>query len=199
MIERNKNGQFMNGIHSHPETEFKKGDKHWRDEKLFWDYNWLNLEYTDKKQTSQDIAIKFGVSCHAIIYWLKKHGIPRRSVSENHILKPRGCPGKLNPMYGIRGEDHPGWKGGCTPERQEFYNSEEWLLVVPVIWKRDNYQCQRCNTTHTFKIPCHIHHIISFSVRELRCVFSNLVLLCKNCHNFVHSKKNAEGEFIGHL
>ena len=199
MTLRDIRGRFIVGVHSHPETEFKPGE-HWRDKQPFWDRDWLNVEYTDRKQTSQDIATKFGVTCHAIIYWLKKHNIPRRDTSENHIIKPRKpMIGKSNPMYGVRGSDHPNWKGGCTPERQAFYSSDEWKLVVPIIWRRDNYTCQRCNTKHRYHIPIDIHHIVSFSVKELRCVISNLVLLCKDCHKFVHSKKKTGGEFIGYL
>jgi predicted HNH restriction endonuclease len=45
----------------------------------------------------------------------------------------------------------------------------------------------------------HIHHVVSFMVRELRAEPDNLVLLCKKCHLFVHSRKNKTSEFIKEL
>jgi len=43
----------------------------------------------------------------------------------------------------------------------------------------------------------HVHHIVSFAVRELRAAVSNLALLCEDCHRFVHSNANTACEFLG--
>lgn len=91
------------------------------------------------------------------------------------------------------------WKGGISPERQAVYSSREWIDAVKAVWKRDNATCQRCgkhhNTAET-RGTFHIHHIVSFAVKELRTDVSNLVLLCRDCHFFVHSAANTGGEFI---
>lgn len=93
----------------------------------------------------------------------------------------------------------PAWKGGITPERQSFYATPEWADAVKAVWKRDNATCQKCGKHHNEaknRGTFHIHHIVSFMVKELRSEPSNLVLLCKECHMWVHSKKNTKKEFI---
>lgn len=91
------------------------------------------------------------------------------------------------------------WKGGISPERQAVYSSREWIDAVKSVWKRDNATCQRCgkhhNTAET-RGTFHIHHIVSFAVKELRTDVSNLVLLCRDCHFFVHSTANIGRDFI---
>ncbi len=37
---------------------------------------------------------------------------------------------------------------------------------------------------------------MSFQVRELRTVLTNLVLLCADCHRWVHSNANTDREFL---
>jgi len=102
---------------------------------------------------------------------------------------------------GKRGAVVHNWKGGITPERQTFYRSQEWKGAVKKVWKRDNAMCQKCGldfrTVDRKKTQFHIHHIVSFAVRELRCDLNNLVLLCKPCHKWVHSRRNTEKEFLG--
>ena len=96
-------------------------------------------------------------------------------------------------------KDHPNYKGGMYPERQSFYSSEIWSEVVKEIWKRDNAICQNCGKHHNTKENrgnFHIHHIVSFQIKELRADINNLVLLCKECHRWVHSKKNINKKFI---
>lgn len=109
--------------------------------------------------------------------------------------------GKGNDPYwrGKTGEQHPSYKGGLTPERQAVYSSQEWIEAVKVVWTRDNATCQLCGVHHnTAKMrgTFHVHHIVSFQIKELRTKPSNLVLLCKDCHKFVHSKKNTSKKFI---
>jgi len=109
--------------------------------------------------------------------------------------------GKGNDPYwkGRSGEMHPCFKGGLTPERQSVYSSQEWVDAVKIVWARDSATCQGCGSHHnTAKArgTFHIHHIVSFQVKELQTEPSNLVLLCKDCHKFVHSKKNTTKKFI---
>lgn len=107
--------------------------------------------------------------------------------------------GNPHPLKGGRPENHPSYKGGLTPERQAFYSTEEWSESVKKVWARDNATCQRCGKHHNEsgnRGTFHIHHIVSFMVRELRAETSNLVLLCDKCHRWVHSKKNTEKLFI---
>lgn len=102
-------------------------------------------------------------------------------------------------LKNIPKQEHPNYKGGLTPERQSFYSSEEWSKAVKIIWHRDNATCQKCGKHHNTEKNrgnFHIHHIVSFMNRELRSNPDNLVLLCKECHRWVHSKQNKNNVFI---
>lgn len=177
--------------------QFAKGS-HWRAEKPFWDRAWCIREYKIKKRSAGDIAKEFGVTDASILFWLNKHGIKRRSVSEARKVKHWGALGSDNPMWNKRGELNPNWKGGITPERQEFYQSQAWKDACSAVWKRDKATCQRCgqHRESNLDMPFHIHHIIGFEVIKMRARRSNLVLLCEVCHNFVHSNQNTKRDFL---
>jgi len=188
---RNKQGQFVKGHRASPSTEFKKG-QHWRDEKAYWNREWLHHEYITLEKSAAEIATEQGCTENNILYWLHKHAIPRRTVAEVRAGKHWGLSGPANGMYGVTGEDNPNWKGGLTPDRQLFYSSIEWKEVSQVVWKRDNGKCRRCGESAE-----HIHHIVTFMVRALRAESDNLILLCRPCHHWVHSRENISGDFIG--
>jgi len=180
-----------------PNGQFKKGT-HWRPVQPFRDKDWLTREYVEQGRSSGDIAKQFGVTDNAIHFWLHKHGIRRRTTSEARKLKRWGASGSDNPMWNKRGELNPRWLGGVTPERQAFYNSDEWKQACAFVWKRDRACCCRCGLSRQDRLdmPFHIHHIVSFAVRLLRADPSNLVLLCEVCHHFVHSRRNVNGEYL---
>jgi len=133
----------------------------------------------------------------------KHHSAKTRKVLSDIALASGRVPFKKEngpPMKGKRGAQTTNWKGGITPERQAFYATDEWREAVKKVWTRANAKCERCGAHHnTAKArgTFHIHHIESFMVRELRAVVSNLALMCKRCHLFVHSNANATKEFIG--
>ena len=107
-------------------------------------------------------------------------------------------------LHTVAPDQNPNWNGGSTPERQEFYRTPEWKAAVTAVWRRDDATCQCCGldwrtvdraATETF----HIHHVVSFAVRELRAVVDNLVLLCRPCHLWVHSNANVDQLLIKQL
>lgn len=112
--------------------------------------------------------------------------------------------GDKNSMFGVRGELSPNWKGGLTPLRQKIYSTDEWKNVRKLIFERDNYSCVMCNKYMSSikrgnRKICNlaIHHIKPFSDDITKaCEEDNLVLLCHECHTWVHSKNNLEGLFI---
>jgi len=165
--------------------------------KPYWDRGWLVREYVIYQRSARDIADEFGCIENNILYFLHKHGIETRTVAQARAIKYWGSFGPENGMYGRCGEDNPNWRGGISPERQAFYSSPEWKRAAAAVWKRDNAMCARCGV-HRCDTPdeFHIHHIESFANEALRCNLANLVLLCKTCHNFVHSNDNEEREFI---
>lgn len=196
MLLEREQGRFVKGNQYSLDTEFKKG-QHWREPKQYWDKEWLYKAYVLERRSAKDIASEFECNENNILYFLNKHNISIRTMSEIRKKKKWGASGSANGMYGRCGKDNPQWKGGITPERQAFYISEEWKKVRSDVWIRDEANCQRCNIyKEDYNDNFHIHHIVSFEVVELRAVLSNLILFCKDCHIWVHSKKNVEGMFI---
>lgn len=183
--KRNTLGQFIKGAH-------------WRVHQLFREKAWLVENYVQQERSAKDIAKQFGVTDAAVLFWLRRYDIPRRTASEARKVKRWGQSGADNPMWNRRGELNPRWLGGVTPERQSFYTSVEWKRACSAVWKRDNATCRRCGIHRSERpdLPFHIHHIESFANRELRANVGNLVLLCEICHNFVHSKRNVNREFL---
>ena len=109
----------------------------------------------------------FGVSGSSIHYILKKHNIPRRSVSvgnaikweddwfrENQIKKKKGKPsgaaGKIWKLKHIKkyptrtGENNIFWKGGKTKLSQQIRMSAEYSFWRMSVFKRDFFTCQHC-------------------------------------------------------
>lgn len=95
-------------------------------------------------------------------------------------------------------EQNGNWKGGISPEREAVYSSAKWLNLVKKIYSRDENKCRLCGKEKEIqdKYKFHVHHISSFKNRILRYDLNNLVLLCNQCHFFVHSKKNEKHLFI---
>jgi hypothetical protein len=133
-------------------------------------------------------------------FYGRKHSLKtKKRLSEISIADGRLPWGKNNPHPRLTGKNHPSWKGGCTPERQSFYASDEWKLACQLVWKRADAKCERCGANHREKHrrgTFHIHHVASFQVERLRSKPNNLVLLCKRCHRWVHSRHNKKGELI---
>lgn len=104
-------------------------------------------------------------------------------------------------LKGTHGAINPNWKGGATPERQEFYRSPEWKTACVTVWNRADAKCERCGKDHRARNRAtepafHVHHIVSFAVRELRAKPTNLVLLCRDCHYWVHSNANVDHLYL---
>lgn len=192
---RNSKGQFAKGHRSSRATEFKKG-RHWRHPKPYWQRDWLLEEYATKGRSATEIAAEFGCHENNILYFLHKHEIHVRSISEARQIKRWGLSGPANGMYGKTGASNPNWRGGCSPERQALYSSREWAVAVKHVWQRDQAMCQRCGMPARGRGKFHIHHIVPFSVEESRTNVENLMLLCPDCHFWVHSKDNSKGEFV---
>jgi hypothetical protein len=117
---------------------------------------------------------------------IRKIAIETGRVPYNKEIGPRN--------RGKYGSEASNWQGGITPERQAIYNSIEWADLVKKVWARDDGYCQLCNIRNTKqkRYLFHIHHIVPFRVKEKRMRLSNLILLCNDCHMWVHSKENKD-------
>ena len=98
------------------------------------------------------------------------------------------------------GENNPRWKGGITSEHQAFFSSPEWKRVCASVWARDRRTCRRCGAVHNGAGQLHeVHHTGSWAkFPEHRLNLDNLVLLCRKCHRWIHSRDNTRREFIRH-
>lgn len=180
-MKRDSNGRFIKG-------------EHWREPREFRNKEWLIEHYHNQQMSTGEIAKMFGVTDAAILFWLRKHNILRRNASQARAVKYWGLTGESNPMFGKNGKENPNWKGGITAERALFYQSQEWKRAMNAVFERDKFVCQRCLIQ--IKRKPHIHHIISFSHVETRSDINNLIILCADCHRFIHSKRNVDGKFL---
>lgn len=166
--------------------------------KPFHDSDWLRAEYEGGK-TFADIGAMCDADEDLVRSWARKFGIRIRTAYESRRLSGRtqAVSGPRHHWFGKTGSLSINWKGGCTPERAACYNSAEWKQSVKDVWNRENGQCQKCKSHRTSSSPdfC-IHHIVSFAVKALRTVVSNLVLLCAKCHHWVHSNANVDRLFL---
>jgi 5-methylcytosine-specific restriction endonuclease McrA len=147
----------------------------------------LRAEYEDAQKSAADIARENGCSENAILSWLKKHDIPRRTVSQARAIKHWAVCGEQNGMYGRTGNKNPRWKGGVSPERQCVYASSEWARAVVAVWDRDKGICSECGTENTNRRRMYIHHNLGFNEHpEARLDIDNLRLMCARCHSLLH-------------
>jgi 5-methylcytosine-specific restriction endonuclease McrA len=133
-----------------------------------------------------------------IFFWLRKHGIPRRSISAARKIKHWG-PRALITRCGTSAESLT--RAGSEALRQSGRRStrvKSGRDACSHVWKRDGARCRRCDMRRDDSpdMPFHIHHIVSFADKKLRSDPSNLVLLCEACHQFVHSRRNVNREFL---
>lgn len=175
---------------------FTKGS-HWRPAAPHWDAAWLREQYEAKGHSAGDIATDAGTTDTAILYWLKKHGIPRRTMAQARAVKHWGAMGAANPMYGKTGVANPRYVDGSSPERQRLYVHGEGRAFLRSVLLRDGYRCRRCACPKGSPRSLHVHHIAPWAANTaLRFDMDNAVTLCRPCHAWVHSKANAGREFI---
>ena len=78
-----------------------------------------------------------------------------------------------------------------SDEVAETYNKN----LTKIIKKKYNYTCQRCGEIEKDK-PFHAHHIVPRKTQKLVNDENNLILLCPQCHKWVHSELNVNREYI---
>ena len=169
-----------------------------KDPKTVW--NWFKVENIPTRPRGTDYGQCFQKGKESFFKG-KKHTIENKEKQRQRRLKDGHVPYLKNGIHWLKHEGaiSPTYKGGITPDRQSFYSSIEWITAVKKVWKRDNAICQRCSEKHNDKDnrgTFHIHHIESFLNKEKRSNVDNLILLCRSCHLWVHSKKNINKEFI---
>ena len=80
---------------------------------------------------------------------------------------------------GLTGTTNPNWRGGISSKEKIFYASKKWKDIKKKIIERDFGKCQLCG-----KKGIEVHHIIPKRLSDDDSL-SNLVLLCKSCHQSI--------------
>lgn len=136
--------------------------------------------YVDEKLSAVEIADRVGCSTNIVYSWLDRYGIERRE------------PGRH--LVGARGDEHPTWKGGHEENRGHTWRRQRERTLL-----RDEYQCQTCGLTNEehleeYDQEIHVHHIERYSSFE-SCVeankLSNLITLCRPCHDELEDEPRA--------
>lgn len=98
----------------------------------------------------------------------------------------------------IRGENHPGWKGGYPG-----YRGPNWHQQRATVIKRDENTCQRCGRHQSqLSRTLEVHHIVPFVsfgyIRDENDFYiqandaTNLVTLCSTCHRMVERQPRSD-------
>lgn len=195
-VAMKSDGRIVKGQRLSPATEFKPG-QHWRPHAKHRERAWLEQQYVTLGRSTGEIAKEIGHTDAAVLFWLKRHRIQRRSVSEARGIKYWGAIGAANPMYGKRGAASRAFIDGGSPERQRQYSRSEGMQFLAAIYARDNWTCVRCGTKKGGKRSLAAHHIVGWAGNPaLRFDLENVISLCVPCHLWVHSKKNINRELL---
>ena len=79
----------------------------------------------------------------------------------------------------MRGEKHPMWKGGLTPENAKWRQTKEYRQWREAVGNRDKWECIECGAKAQLQAD-HIKPYILYP--ELRYDISNGRILCIYCH-----------------
>ena len=97
-------------------------------------------------------------------------------------------------------EDYKDYFARRYPTKDDFYYSKKWQTVRQAILKRDGYKCQRCKGFGIDKPAQQVHHIEHLEDNVLRAFDpTNLMSVCRSCHNALHPEKAEHATIKGRL
>jgi transposase len=132
--------------------------------------------YLCEQLSTTEIAETLRLSATTIADWLEKAGIDRRKSPTKRIRE------KLREAN--LGAKRYNWKGGITGERRRQRLSMYMRDAREACFRRDDYTCRACGQ-HGGKLNA--HHVWPFQrFPELKYEVSNLVTLCRKCHDAFH-------------
>ena len=113
----------------------------------------------------------------------RRHTVDTRKLLSERARADEGravrMTGRANPMYGRRGKDSPGWRGGCTPNYLQGRTRSELRQWRERVLARDGHRCRICGRTDDVEV----HHLLPYlKYPDLRAVDDNGVVLCTWCH-----------------
>jgi 5-methylcytosine-specific restriction endonuclease McrA len=147
--------------------------------------DWLYDQYVNQRKYLKHIAKEAGTVDSTILFWIKRYGFPRISLSTRHkedanlrkgIDRTR-CQKQNRP----RGKMHWKYTEVSSRDFNQMYNSLEYRIWKKAVHERDGYTCKGCGATPKF---LDTHHILP--VREFPHLFyavDNGISLCHSCHS----------------
>lgn len=172
-----------------------------KDPKTIW--HWMRKLDVPTRPRGSDMRSQFGIGRVIPTGWNHSEETKEkiRQARINDGSKGLFLPNGDHVLKGRVGKDHPSWKGGGTHDRQSFYASDQWKSACVDVWHRADAKCELCGSDHRLidrdDYKFHVHHVYSFTkYPEHRSDVDNLMLLCQDCHRWVHSKKNKNRLFI---
>ena len=77
-----------------------------------------------------------------------------------------------------------------------FYNSRKWRNKRKEILLRDNFECMWCKEKGKVSKGKVVHHIVELKARiDLGLISTNLVTVCRPCHELHHERINQSKKF----
>lgn len=132
--------------------------------------------YIDEQLSTTEIAEKLKVSATTVGVWLERAGVKRRKSPTKRIRE------KLRKAN--LGPKRYNWKGGVTGERRRQRLSMYMREAREACFRRDDYTYRACGQRGG---RLNAHHIWPFQrFPELKYEVSNLVTLCRKCHDTFH-------------
>ena len=132
--------------------------------------------YAREQLSTTEIGRKLGVSATTVGAWLAKAGIQRRR-SPAPRVRERLRLANLGPK-------RYNWKGGITGERRRERISMYMREAREACFRRDYYTCRACGRRGG---KLNAHHVWPFQrFPKLKYEVTNLVTLCKACHDAFH-------------
>lgn len=74
-----------------------------------------------------------------------------------------------------------------------YWLTPKWLSIREDIIKEQGNKCKKCSKDVV--IARHIHHLITANISTFRYDKNNLIMVCEDCHKWIHSKKNKNKEY----
>lgn len=106
--------------------------------------------------------------------------------------------GQFHPYFGAYGDSNPNYKHGKSPDRQRIYSTYQWRCLIEFVYIRDGGKCRRCHCQIEAKHKQqHHHHFWSWDeYPEFRLHPDNVMLICRECHEWIHSSENVDRNWM---
>jgi 5-methylcytosine-specific restriction endonuclease McrA len=143
---------------------------------------WLAEQYLTNLKSVKTIATECGVTTRAVMVFMEKFGIQRRTQTE--VRKVKFWSGARS-MLGRTGSLNPNWHNDSTLKRRKTMQRKAWLDARQEVIQRDRV-CRLCSSPDASDV----HHIERLSDAPLLMYDSgNLILLCRDCHYKLRGKE----------